>query len=302
MATTRDQQRLMKIDGEIMELKYLYEREVAEEIRTDKSMFLCSRGIRHRLDKMIKARNLLCANMKGAMNSSHTFTLELAVRKEAVRETEDDLARLHVEINDAATLLATLKLGGTDSKHADNAAFHYKSLCRELPVAERRVRDKERAVNNWLERGKDKCQKMSDAKLGKFYDVQKDVDALYGHLPENDVKDVLEAINSRPKYNTENPETVPDFIAKAALEYRGIRETEAKSAGIDYSKLYSEGFALMNDQPKHEVLANEAITSEGRLDVVFKENKSEPRSKQLQDALDKAASSANLPSMEDSDV
>lgn len=250
----------MKMDGEILELKYLYERELKEEIMQEKSMFLCSRGIKHRLDKVIKARNLLCANMKNAMNSTHTFTLELAMRKDAVRKAEEALKYLHKDINDAATLLATLQLGGSDSALAENASFHYKRLCRELPIAERRIRDKERAVNNWLERGKEKCQKMSNDKLGKFYDVQKDVDALYGQLPASDTKDALEAINANnvPKWQKE--------IAEKAIELENNPGSYVEPEAID---TYSETKSLIKDAP----IATRAIehSNAGLGDFVFKE-------------------------------
>lgn len=247
----------MKIDLEISDLKYLYERELRTEALEDKHMFLYSRAILNRMDNMIKARNMLALSMRSAKNTKQTYYLELQYRKEAVEAAQRDLAEVNTQYEEAVQAMVV--------SQSENNKAQMLMYQREIPRQQRRIRDKERAVQNWLERGEEKCQKISNNKLPKLYNAIKDAESLYGQMPKDELRD-----SALSRYNTSAPRTEQDVIAKAAMEYAANPDSFTEAKDIDY---YAASKGMIMDAPKRESRANEVVVSEPNNEIVFKEIK-----------------------------
>ena len=185
MSVSRDEQRLIAMDVEIRNMRYLFEREYAEEQAAGKKNLLLSRGIKYRINNMVRARNALARSMSNTLASRETYSLELAKRKEAVREEERILKALLQRTTEAANAMLVI-----NTEEAKNA---YKWLSNEVPIQKSRVASKERALTNWLLRGQEKTLMMSRNKLPRLYRAVKDADAIYGNLPGVDTTDLDKA-------------------------------------------------------------------------------------------------------------
>lgn len=195
MGLTREQKRLVAMDAQILELKYLYEREVQREIVLDKHTLLLSRGFKYRIEKLERARRILAASMETRFSKEATYQVELAIRKNNLLEEEEELERLRKEITRLATEMVT--------NPTEQLIYEFKELTREIPRQNMRIRNKKRALNNWLLA--DSCRISNEStRVSKAYNAEKDADKIHGALGNNDI--VATAIAHREEVaKYENP-------------------------------------------------------------------------------------------------
>lgn len=198
MAITRDQQRIIKMDTEIMELRMLYEREVQHEIMTEKHTLLLSRGIKNRIDKLTRARNLLNNAAKERVSKGASFAIEMVQRKEAVANAQADY---DYTVSSLAAKLEELKqLSLLNIEPSEELDYQVKYLTREIPKSATVLRNKERALQNWVINGEVHALRKSRDKLPRGYSPEEDADKIHGQLPDNIVtQTVLGVINGTYK-------------------------------------------------------------------------------------------------------
>lgn len=187
MALTRDQQRLFKIDAEIIDLRYLYEREKMREIEIGKSTLLMSRVFRNRLDAAVRVRTKLAKAMKDNPTQRKTYEIELQRRLEARETAYDEMNRLSGQLRELTNTLTMLP----------NDAYtlsEFNRLAHEVPIQKRRIAACERSYNSWAGKTAPKAtMPQLDNKLPKNYDVQEDITKLYGTMPMD--QEIVDAIN-----------------------------------------------------------------------------------------------------------
>lgn len=149
--------KLMRLDAEILELRYLHERELMRESELNKHTLLASRGFKYRIENLLRARALYAKSVKLAPLKSMTFAMELANRKNEVEVAVEELGRLKQTI---ASMGAALM-----AAPSENSLYEFNELKKELKAQELRIRNKERAVTNWLTRG----EKQSQAIVNREY-------------------------------------------------------------------------------------------------------------------------------------
>lgn len=204
MSLSRDQQRIVKMDVAIMELRYLYERELQHEIMVDKHQLLMSRGIKYRIDKLVSARAQLQSSMKSRMTKSNTYAVELAQRKEAVDNAQKQVDEIISKL--ASKLHELQQMEAVGVKPTEAQVYEYKYLIRDLPKARMTLVNKERALTNWLVDGQIHALRMSKDKLPKQYNPEEDAVAFYGPAPDDEIAQAALAhssfdITQVPDYN-----------------------------------------------------------------------------------------------------
>lgn len=183
MSLTRDQQRIIKMDTEIMELRMLYEREIQHEIMTEKHTLLLSRGIKNRIDKLVRARSVLNNAAKERTSKGASFAIEMAQRREAVENAKKDY---DYTVNSLAAKIDELKqLVALKIEPSEELNYQVKYLTREIPKSATVLRNKERALQNWVINGEVHALRNSKDKLPKNYSPVEDADRIYGQLPDN---------------------------------------------------------------------------------------------------------------------
>lgn len=188
MALSRDQQRLIKMDVEILELRYLYEREVMKEIELNKHNLLLSRGFKHRLDKTVKARAILANSMKDRMSSKASFAITYAERKLAMDEAQMQVDQI---MKTLANKFQDIKTASALKFDTSLMQYELKVLTKDLNGARTVLRNKERALVNWEASGELHARMQSHDKIPKDYEVEKDVDAIYGSMPNNEIMNLI---------------------------------------------------------------------------------------------------------------
>lgn len=234
MALTRDQQRLVNMDTYIQELNYLYERELQHELDVNKRNLLLSKGIKYRLEKARRARKLLNDSISNKLTRKNTFAIELAQRKLDVEEAEIELATLSRDMVTKLGELMALKALNIDCSGIE---CEYNQLIREIPRQKTRIRNKERALQNWLLGGEKHAIKYSGNRLPRDYEPEKDIDALFDLLPVDPIRDQVLAFDIRNSPNFhEKPVTniTIDMITRRAEDVEEKQEQLPKKEVIMY--------------------------------------------------------------------
>lgn len=142
---SKEQARLMKLDAEILDLRYLYERERMREIDMGKRTLLLSHAFKNRLDAAIRARNRFAGAMKIKLTQRTSFAIVSVQKKEEYENAVKELEILNSNMrNIAAGLL--INPGNPDEE------FKFKEICHEISIQKRRVVMRERSYMNWLKK------------------------------------------------------------------------------------------------------------------------------------------------------
>lgn len=139
-----NRQKLMRIDEQILNLEYLYQRELLREAELGKRNLLLSKGFKYRLDSLYKARTTLIKATGMNASKELNYTLVLAERKAAVDEAEQELEVLkQQQVNAGANALL---------HRSEYYVNEMKDLNKEIIRQEARIRNKKRALNNWIDK------------------------------------------------------------------------------------------------------------------------------------------------------
>lgn len=171
----RDFQRILRIDEEIHLLTINYESMRQSELLNGKTTLLLSRGIKHRLDTMVRARIALAKSMAVAPTRSKVFNDELAERK---RRLDDAHAELPI--------LAQTLLGAIAEFRADNnpqTKLAMKEAEFEVRRQKSRIAAYERSYVAFSKREKTLPIRLSRSILPKGYKPEEDAAAIYGNMP-----------------------------------------------------------------------------------------------------------------------
>jgi hypothetical protein len=138
--------RLAKLDGQILDLQYLYQRELDREATLPSKTLLASKGFKYRLDNLYKQRDTLRAFTRNAPSLAQTYAEELSRRNTAV-----DIAETAYKIAEKKYIskIEEITLSGLTP---DNE-LDLKILRRDMGAARSLFRTKERSVSNWLAKG-----------------------------------------------------------------------------------------------------------------------------------------------------
>jgi hypothetical protein len=142
--TKADVQRLLKIDRELVEIELLIDKHLEQEKELNKGTLLVSKAYKYKYDRLFRMRTNLQRNMTVRLSRQETYVAELVERKQAVidaKEKRDGYAR------DLAQLCATQSIN-TNEQFKDK----YKTLTSIIRSQEIVIRNKQRAVDNWLEK------------------------------------------------------------------------------------------------------------------------------------------------------
>lgn len=187
---TRDMQRIMKIDAEILEMQYLYVRELERERELNKHTLLLSRGFKNRIDVMRRSRNHLMKLMKDKPSQTKTYNLELTKRKEELEDAYTDMRGLEKDLKNKSIELLV--------HYSDEKAAEFRDVSSEIKKQRTRISNKERALENWAKKSELVPERQTRNRLPKEYDVNKDIDAIYGQLP-------IDATIEQAAKNYQNP-------------------------------------------------------------------------------------------------
>lgn len=146
-----DAKRLARIDGEILDLEYLYTREIMREQEIGKKNLLVSNGYKYRLENLKRARARLREQIVQAPTKKMNYAILLAERKEKLSEAETELEYM----NKQYTELMTKVLVTRDDALAQDAL----SLAEEIKKQRMRVVAFDRAVTQFIERSFIKTQR-----------------------------------------------------------------------------------------------------------------------------------------------
>jgi len=150
--------RLAKLDGQILDLQYLYQRELDREATLPSKTLLASKGFKYRLDNLYKQRDTLRAFTRNAPSLAQTYAEELSRRN-----TELDLAEAAYKASEKryTNKLNEIIMQGIT---LDNE-LELKCLHRDMGAARSLFRTKERSVNNWIVKGASTNRAMNRAIL-----------------------------------------------------------------------------------------------------------------------------------------
>jgi hypothetical protein len=139
-----NKQKLMRIDEQILNLEYLYERELLRECELNKHTLLLSKGFRYRLDNLYKARQMLVKNMGVSATREMNYKMTLAERQTSYDDAIAELDRLKTQqINATAEMLF---------HQTDYYKQQYTEINKEIIKQEARIRNKKRALDNWVDK------------------------------------------------------------------------------------------------------------------------------------------------------
>lgn len=161
-----DRTRLTRIDEEILNLEYLYTRELMREQELNKKNLLLSHGFKYRLDNLKRARAKLCSYMVTAPTIKMNYTQTIADKKNEVVEAEEELDQLKKEY---VQIMANVLVSKDD-----NTAQRAIDLAYEIKVQQRRIKTKEDAVMRFITRGSLVQERKVTPQQARSYNPEKD--------------------------------------------------------------------------------------------------------------------------------
>jgi hypothetical protein len=185
MSVSRDMQRLMQLDAKILDLEYLYTRELMREQELGKTTLLMSRVFKNRIVLIQRARTKLAQAMQNNPNRRKTYQMELTIRKDELDEAREELDKLEKQIG------ALGLQGGLSGSEYE--ASEMRRLSREIPVQKRRIASKLRAYENWAKKDSMVPVRQTRSRIPKGYDAEEDAKAIHGDMPYD--PEILKGIN-----------------------------------------------------------------------------------------------------------
>lgn len=243
MTLTRDQQRLFKIDAEIIDLRYLYEREKMREIELGKTTLLMSRAFKNRLEVAVRVRTKLAKAMQDNPSQRKTYEIELQRRLEARENAYADMQKLELQVQE---LGLALLINPADEYKREELRF----AMHEIPIQKRRIKACERSYMHWA--GKEESVKVSkiENKLPRGYSAKEDITKLYGTMPQN--QEIVDAVrkNLTPQDVLGND---PNWAPQQAVN----------DASLDLLSQFSGDKQM--EMPPEEIEAQEILELENKL-------------------------------------
>jgi hypothetical protein len=171
--------RLARIDEQLLELEYLYTRELMREKELNKKNLLTSNGFKYRIDNLRRARQKLKQAMVQAPTKRMNYSYILASKKNKVIEAEAELEYIEGKYVEVMAKLMINK--------DDNTAQEALDLAAEIKVQQRRIKKYEDAVTRFIEHGSLLQERKVHSREALNYN------------PEKDAKRILqESKNSKP--------------------------------------------------------------------------------------------------------
>jgi hypothetical protein len=186
-----NKQKLMRMDEQILNLEYLYERELLREKELSKHTLLLSRGFRFRLENLYKARQVFVKATGSKVTNEMNYAMTLAERQEAYDDACDELEHLRESHEKAAALVLIQK--------SDVASNNYLDLGREIIKQEARVRNKRRALDNWI--NKQGMLATQEKKLARSFDAEEEATAINERSEYMEQQNNTSKEDPKEKYN-----------------------------------------------------------------------------------------------------
>ena len=229
-----DKSRLARIDEQIIDVQYLYQRELDREaeLQPERRHLLASRGFKYRLDGLYSQRALLRKTTASAPTKAMNYYAELSRRKTVYEDTlaaYEDAKKVYMD------KIANIAIIGLN---LDNE-LDLKCMRREIGAMKSLVSSKNRAVNNWIAKG------MS-------YDGDK---ILVPQQVERAQMPELPAIAISPQMRIEDMSGDMQEIARASAKCTAASGASTNTQTPVEASAYSASFALLNSQPTPDAFA-----------------------------------------------
>jgi len=231
--------RLARIDEQIIDIQYLYQRELDREaeLQPERRLLLASRGFKYRLDKLYSQRAALRSTMCNAPTKAMNFANEMSKRETALENAEMHLAYANQMFKNKLAHIAVVGM-------TIDSELELKGLRREIGAARSLVSSKQRAVNNW----QDKAAYSESANVRRFAP---------DYMPKAEL--IMERTNSEhERGHAEKQESQPLRLAPApalsadqeiiARVARG-HVASVRAAPAPRADTYKASFDLLNQQP-----------------------------------------------------
>jgi wyosine [tRNA(Phe)-imidazoG37] synthetase (radical SAM superfamily) len=188
-----DVKRLAKMDEQIMELEYLYTREVMREKELNKRNLLVSNGYKYRIDNLRRARARLKASIVSAPTKRMLFSITLAEKKAKVEEATQELEYLKKSYQN---LMAQVML-----TKDDNIAQQALDLASEIKKQQARINGYERAVFAFCEHGDKQVSKQLNSRKYKNHDAELDASQILAEEPKTEYRTIESILGNDPNWN-----------------------------------------------------------------------------------------------------
>src|SRR5271156_27888 len=162
---------IAELDGKILELGLLLQYQLDKEAREGKYTLLISRGMRYNLEKLEKRRSALREKLRSAPNKQMTYKTELAKREQELVAARKELADSQDILGSKIAYKSTLT--GMVSIEMVLADISDRELLSDIRSQKTRVRNKERALANWIAKEKDVTSNVSRPRSQAAYREEK---------------------------------------------------------------------------------------------------------------------------------
>jgi hypothetical protein len=231
MALT-DAQRLARIDEEILDLEYLYTRELMREKELNKRNLLASNGFKYRIENLRRARAKFRLAMKQAPTKRMNYATTLAEKKNKLIEAEEELEYMNKQYKDLMVKVLLTR--------DDTLAHEAMDLASELKSQRMRVISHDRAVKQFIERGFLVQERELRARVVSTYKPEKDK-SLFKDPEESEVRTVESFLNKKGDWDKKPENNAGDVMRQAVLRQPiQVAETPAARYRFDGSLIEEE--------------------------------------------------------------
>lgn len=238
--------RLARIDEQIIDIQYLYQRELDREAELcpERRSLLASRGFKYRLDNLYKQRAAARKFIGTAPTKAMNYATELSRRN---TEYADACAELEKRTQLYKDRLAAVMLVGMDI----DSQLELKGMSRAIGAARSIVSSKNRAVDNWLSKGATaenaQILRISDSAITK---TMPKAELILERSQAERERDYVEIQESQPLRLAPAPPLSgeQEIIARAARAYASGASTSV-DISTEHPDTYSASFAMLNQQP-----------------------------------------------------
>lgn len=247
------------MDAEILDLRYLYEREKMREIDLGKTTLLMSRAFRNRIDVLVRARNRLAEVVKTKPTQKRTYQIVLNQKKDDLDDAVLNLEQIDRELKNIATAML---VAPTD----EQLQYRFKELSHNLTAQKRRVSAKERAYVDWCKKSEFVPNAITRLKMPADYNPETDAQEIV--RTDLTVEDILgrnenwntsmkDAVNKTSIDMISNP-TSESSISTNTLEYDVMKIAnpmfdDSGIMGIDRKKVMIDFDAENKQEEKGEI-------------------------------------------------
>jgi hypothetical protein len=183
----KDTTRLLRLDERIVDLEYLYQRELMREQELNKRTLLMSRGFKYRIENLRKAREKLRKSMSRAPSQEMRSMMILAEKKHALEEAQKELEYLKNGYKNLMTQVMVTK--------DDYIAQQALDMASEVRKQQSRVSGYELSVTRYLERSSTKETPRAR------HNPERDAKQILNSTKEISQRDPRELLGQDPNWN-----------------------------------------------------------------------------------------------------